>query len=74
MLSDEDHAVGDQFGLPVSRKHPAARQYGDGFIQPGFFAYRGEREVFRFVQQPKLLNGFGAMRRPGPEELLESLR
>jgi len=70
MLSDEDHAVADQYGVPISRKHPSARMYQDGFIQPGMFAYRGELKIYQFIQQPKLLNGYGALRRPDADELL----
>jgi len=44
--------------------------YRDGFIQPAMFAYRGEQAIFQFVQQPKLLNGYGALSRPEPQALL----
>ena len=70
MLADEDHRVADLHRVPISRKHPSASMYRDGFIQPAMFAYRGEQAIFQFVQQPKLLNGYGALSRPEPQALL----
>ena len=70
MLADEDHAVADRHAIPISRKHPSARMYRDGFIQPAMFAYRGETPLVEFVQRPRLVNGYGALGRPEPEALL----
>ena len=74
LLSDEDHAVADLYGIPISRKQPSARKYSDGFIQPAVFVYRGEEELYRFIQKPNMLNLWGAARRPTPEQVLEALR
>lgn len=74
LLSDEDHAVADQFGIPISRGHPKAWSYKDGFIQPAVFVYRGEEELFKFIQIPKFTNLWGAARRPEPEQVLAAVR
>lgn len=74
LLSDEDHAVADQYGIPISKNHPQARKYSDGFIQPAVFVYAGEEEVFTFVQVPKFTNLWGAARRPTPEQVLAEIR
>jgi peroxiredoxin len=74
LLSDEDHAVADLFGIPIQRKiHPATKKYKDGFIQPAVFVYRGDREVFTFVQKPKMTNLWGAARRPTPAQVLDAV-
>ena len=74
LLSDVDHAVADRYGVPISRKHPKALSYTDGFIQPAVFAFRKDREVFQFVQTPKALNLWGAARRPTPQQVLDAIR
>lgn len=74
LLSDEDHAVADQYEIPISRKHPKAPSYKDGFIQPAVFVYRAEEELFRFIAVPKLMNLWGAARRPEPAQVLEQVR
>jgi peroxiredoxin Q/BCP len=74
LLSDEDHAVADRYGVPVSRRHWNARKYNDGFIQPALFAYRGEEELYRWITRPNLLNLYGAARRPTADEVLARLR
>jgi AhpC/TSA family len=74
LVSDEDHAVADRFGVPISHKHPKARSYQDGFIQPAVFAYRGEQEVFTFVQTPSFTNLWGAARRPTPRQVLDAIK
>ncbi|RMG09075.1 MAG: hypothetical protein D6731_20490 [Planctomycetota bacterium] len=74
LLSDEDHAVADRYGVPVSRKHPKARSYRDGFLQPAVFVYRGDEEVFTFVAVPRFTNLWGAARRPSPRQVLEAVR
>ncbi len=74
LLSDEDHAVADRFGIPISRKHPKAGSYQDGFIQPAVFVYRGGQEVFTFVQEPSTWNLWGAARRPEPAQVLDAVR
>jgi len=66
--------VADRHGIPISRKHPKAKSYADGFIQPAVFAYRGDEEVFTFVQTPKFTNLWGAARRPSPAQVLEALQ
>lgn len=70
ILSDPAHEVGDQYGVAVSRKHPMAKKYQDGFMQPAMFVYRDGEPVYEFIQDPSLLNGYGAMNRPDPDELL----
>ena len=74
LLSDEDHAIADRYEIPISRRHPKAWSYKDGFIQPAVFAYRGDDEVFRFVQSPKLRNLWGASGRPRPDQVVAILR
>jgi hypothetical protein len=74
LASDEDHAVADQYGIAISRKHPKATSYQDGFIQPAVLVYRGEEPVYRFVQKPGMLNLWGAARRPEPAEVVCELR
>lgn len=74
-LADEDHAVADQFAVPIQRKvHPAAKRYKDGFIQPAVFVYRGEEELFRFIAIPKFTNLWGASGRPEPKQVLDEVR
>jgi len=73
LLSDEDHGAADRFGIPIARKHPKAWGYPDGFIQPAVFVYRGEEELFRFVQKPSMLNLWGAARRPTPRQVLDEV-
>jgi hypothetical protein len=53
--------------------HPATKKYQDGFIQPAVFVYRGETEVFTFVQKPKMTNLWGAARRPEPAQVLDTV-
>ncbi len=72
LLSDVDHAVADLYGIPISRKQRWAKHYQDGFIQPAVFVYRGDTEVFTFVQTPKMTNLWGAARRPKPEQVLDA--
>lgn len=74
MLSDERHEVADAYGVPISRGHPKARGYADGFIQPAVFVFRGDEELFTFVQSPSMLNLWGAARRPEPAQVLEAVR
>ena len=74
LLSDEDHAVADRFGIPIGRIHPMARKYADGFTQPALFAYKGDEQVYSWITQPKLTNLFGAARRPTPKEVVEALQ
>ena len=71
LLADEDHRVADLYGVPISRRHPKAWSYRDGFIQPAIFAYGGEDELFTFVQWPGITNLWGAAGRPTPEQVLE---
>ena len=72
-LSDEDHAVADLYQVPIQRKHPMSATYRDGFIQPAIFAFKGEENVFTFIQNPKSVNLWGAMGRPSPKEVLSIL-
>jgi hypothetical protein len=74
LVSDEDHAIADRYGIPISRRHPKAPSYQDGFIQPAVFVYRGEEEVFTFVQVPKFTNLWGAARRPKPSQVLATIQ
>lgn len=74
LLSDEDHAVADRYEIPISRKHPKAPSYQDGFIQPAVFVYRGEQELFRFIAIPSFMNLWGAARRPEPQQVLDEVR
>ena len=73
LLSDADHAVADLYGIPISRKHPSAKKYQDGFIQPAVIVNRGENEVFTFIQVPKFTNLWGAARRPEPAQVLDAV-
>ena len=73
-LSDEDHQVADQYGVPVQRNHPMSHTYRDGFIQPAVFAYKKDEPVFEFIQKPKAINLWGASGRPSPEQILKILR
>ena len=73
LLSDEDHTVADTYGVPIQRVHPKASDYQDGFIQPAVFAYRGEDEIFTFIQTPRVLNLWGASGRPSVEQILEEI-
>jgi len=73
LLSDEDHAVADSYGIPISRKHPKAISYADGFIQPAVFVYGGEEELFTFIQEPKFANLWGAARRPTPRQVVDAV-
>jgi peroxiredoxin len=74
LLSDEDHAAADLYGIPIARKHPKAWSYKDGFIQPAVFVFHGEREIFRFVQKPGMMNLWGAAGRPQPAQILDIIR
>ncbi|MFY0533196.1 hypothetical protein [Nannocystis pusilla] len=65
-LSDEQHRAADLYGIPISRALAKAHGYADGFIQPAVFVFRGEEELFTFVQRPSMLNLWGAARRPSP--------
>ncbi len=69
-----DHGTADAWGIPISRKHPSARMYSDGFIQPAVIVTRGEQRVFTFIQKPKMTNLWGAARRPEPAQVLKALR
>lgn len=73
-LSDEAHRVADKYDLPIARRHPKARSYADGFIQPAVFVFAGENALFSFVQRPAMLNLWGAARRPEPAQVLASVR
>ena len=74
LLSDEEHEVADRYEIPIAHKHPKASRYKDGFIQPAVFVYRGDEELFRFVAIPKLMNLWGAARRPEPKQVLDQVR
>ena len=73
LLSDEDHAIADLYKIPIQSVHPKAKDYQDGFIQPAVFVFRGEEEIFTFIQKPKILNLWGATGRPSPEQILEAV-
>lgn len=73
-LSDEEHRVADLYGIPISRALSKAHGYADGYIQPAVFVFRGEEELFTFVQRPSMLNLWGAARRPEPEQVLAAVR
>ncbi len=73
MLSDPDHAIADRYAIAISRRHPTARKYRDGFIQPAILAYRGEEEIYRFIAVPGLMNLYGATGRPSPGEILAAI-
>ncbi len=73
LLSDVDHAVADRYEIPISRKQPSAKAYQDGFIQPAVFVFKGDTEVFTFIQVPKFTNLWGAARRPKPEQVLDAV-
>ncbi|RME76067.1 MAG: hypothetical protein D6776_01920 [Planctomycetota bacterium] len=73
LLSDRTHEVADRYGVPISRRHWQARNYPDGFIQPALFAFDGERPLYRWITRPRLLNLFGAARRPEPAAVLEAI-
>ena len=74
LLTDRDHAIADTYGIPISRKHPAARRYPDGFIQPAVLGFAGEKEIYNFIQKPKMMNLWGAARRPTPAQVLAAVR
>jgi hypothetical protein len=69
-----DHTTADAWGIPISRRHPSAGMYNDGFIQPAVIVTRGDEPVFTFIQKPKMTNLWGAARRPEPKQVLEALR
>ena len=73
LLSDQDHRVADLHGVPIQHKHPMAVSYSDGFIQPAILAYRGEEEIFHFIQTPSTMNLWGAAGRPSAKEVLAKL-
>jgi peroxiredoxin len=73
-LSDEEHRAADLYGIPISRALAKAHGYADGYIQPAVFVFRGEEELFTFVQRPSMLNLWGAARRPEPEQVLAAVR
>jgi peroxiredoxin len=73
LLSDEDHAIADRYTIPIQRVHPKANDYQDGFIQPAVFVFRGEEEIFSFIQKPTILNLWGASGRPTPDQILEAV-
>ena len=73
-LSDVDHAVADVYNIPIQRSHPMSPTYKDGFIQPAIFAYKGEEEIFKFIQMPKPSNIWGASGRPSPKQVLKELQ
>ncbi len=66
--------MADRFAIPISRFHPKAWSYQDGFIQPAVFAYRGEEPIYFFMADPRVTNLFGAAGRPTAEQVLEALR
>jgi len=74
LLSDEEHRVADLYEVPISRALAKAHGYADGYIQPAVFVFRGEEELFTFVQRPSMLNLWGAARRPEPEQVLATVR
>jgi peroxiredoxin len=74
ILSDEDHRVADRFAVPISRFHPKAWTYHDGFIQPAVFAYKAEAPIYFFVADPKVTNLFGAAGRPSAQQVLDAIR
>ena len=73
-LSDEDHKVADAYQIPISRVLARAHGYVDGYIQPAVFVFRGEQELFTFIQRPSMLNLWGAARRPEPAQVLAEVR
>ncbi len=73
-LSDPLHEIADRYGIPISRRHPKAISYKDGFIQPAVLVYSGEDEIFTFIQIPKFTNLWGAARRPEPSQVLAEIK
>ena len=74
LLSDVDHAVADQYTIPISRKHPQSKKYADGFIQPAVFVYGKDEPMFTFIQKPGMMNLWGASGRPSPKQVVAAVR
>lgn len=74
LLSDEQHRIADLYEIPISRVLSKAHGYADGYIQPAVFVFRGEEELFTFIQRPSMLNLWGAARRPEPAQVLATVR
>ena len=72
LVADEEHVTAEHYGIGVSYRSPRKQVYPNGFNQPAIFAFCGEREVFRFVQQPGVLNLGGAAFRPTVKRVLRA--
>ena len=80
LLSDPSLSSLKLFDVPTSSGHPMSRKYPEGaFLQPAYFVLRaggdGAQELLHeWVQRPGMLNAYGAMGRPSPEDMLEEAR
>jgi len=71
LLSDPEHRVADVYDVAISRRHPRAKTYSDGFIQPAIFYHRKEKSIFHWISKPEMWNLWGSRRRPRADSILE---
>jgi len=76
ILSDPEAQIAGLLNVPTSTKHPMAkmRDYPNGFLQPAVFIFdsRGHKR-FEWIHKPKLRNGYGALKRISPQEILDKV-
>ena len=75
-LSDPSLVTADLLDVAVSRRHPMVKKYpSKGFLQPALFVWLEDgRRAHEWRQRPGVVNGFGAMGRPSPAQMLEIVR
>ena len=77
MLSDPDLVMAERYGVATSSGHPMARKYPRGaFLQPAYLVFCAGASadpeiVHSWMQSPGLLNMYGALGRPSPEQMLD---
>jgi hypothetical protein len=81
MLSDPLLSSAKVFDIPVSSKtsyatslplHPVLRHLPKrAFLQPAFFLWRGQEQLYAWRQTEKLRNLFGANGRPSPQDIFD---
>ena len=75
ILSDSQHLLVRALDISVSKKHPMALKYPNGFLQPAVFIFDQDgRQRFAWRQKPTLTNFFGAARRISPGDILKKVQ